>query len=115
MPVCFDDTEMAFLQGSLAVAEITRLRQGAQWEYHQLCLALPEFAEFKAEDYFWARLVVVTRIFGITVHGDSTTALVPMADMLNHKRPAETHWGFDPTDDSFVITSLKPLQAGEQV
>ena len=31
---------------------------------------------YKAEDYFWARMVVVTRIFGISILGRETSALV---------------------------------------
>jgi hypothetical protein len=38
-------------------------------------------------DFVWARMVVITRIFGMTIKGNATDGLVPMADMLNHRRP----------------------------
>jgi histone-lysine N-methyltransferase SETD3 len=59
--------------------------------------------------------VVITRIFGLVVNNNKTDGLVPMADMLNHKRPRETSWTFDDTRGSFTITSLKPIMRGEQI
>lgn len=47
--------------------------------------------------------------------GQKTDALVPLADMLNHYRPRETRWTFREGDDAFVISSLRPLQMGNQV
>jgi histone-lysine N-methyltransferase SETD3 len=38
-----------------------------------------------------------------------------MADMLNHKYPAETYWTFDQGLNAFTITSQKDFVAGEQV
>lgn len=35
--------------------------------------------------------------------------------MLNHYRPRETRWTFREADDAFVISSLRPLQMGNQV
>lgn len=54
-------------------------------------------------DFIWARTVVITRVFGFSMNVPSTTTrsgfmpyktdgLVPMADMLNHKRPRESTW-----------------------
>lgn len=33
-----------------------------------------------------------SRIFGINIKGVKTDAFVPLADMLNHKRPKLTSW-----------------------
>jgi histone-lysine N-methyltransferase SETD3 len=41
--------------------------------------------------------------------------MVPMADMLNHKRPPETYWTFDDDLNAFTITATKDFKAGEQV
>jgi len=61
------------------------------------------------------RLAVITRIFGLVINGNKTDGLVPMADMLNHKRPRETSWTFDDKRNGFTITSLKALSRGDQV
>ena len=39
-------------------------------------------------------MLVSSRIFGIMVHGVKTDALVPIADMLNHKIPKMATWSF---------------------
>lgn len=76
---------------------------------------MPEFAAFSHEQFIWARLVVITRIFGLVIQGNKTDGLVPYADMLNHKRPRETKWTFDDDRYGFLITSLKTIQRGEQI
>jgi len=97
------------------VQEINDRRKNYTNEYRDICEHVPSFRVHPQEDYFWARLVVLTRIFGITVDGRDTSALVPMADMLNHKYPAETYWTFDQSLKSFTITSQKAFVSGEQV
>ena len=56
-------------------------------EYENIVRAFPEFTKFSHRDFVWARLAVITRIFGLEINGVQTDGLVPMADMLNHKRP----------------------------
>ena len=63
----------------------------------------------------WARLAVITRIFGFDINGEKHDGLVAMADMLNHKRPHETSWNFDDSKNSFVITTTKRLLKGAQI
>lgn len=51
-------------------------------------------------------MVVSSRIFGVSVHGVKTDALVPLADMLNHKDPKMTTWTFSDEKNSFVVQNL---------
>jgi len=81
---------------------------------------VPEFGQYTHEDFVWARLVVITRIFGLVIEGNKTDGLVPYADMLNHKRetengPRETKWTFEDSRYGFIITSLRTIQRGDQV
>merc|ERR1711991_1255757 len=41
--------------------------------------------------------------------------MVPWSDMLNHYRPRETSWTFSDAQQSFIMTSLKKLQKGQQI
>jgi histone-lysine N-methyltransferase SETD3 len=66
-------------------------------------------------EFFWARLAVITRIFGFEVNNRKTDGLVAMADMLNHKLPNETSWHFDQGLHAFTITTTKRLLKGAQV
>lgn len=91
--------------------------------------------------FIWARSVVITRIFGFTMNVPAagaagsaaavgragvavasvptqlykTDGLVPMADMLNHKRPRDSSWAFDDARQAFVIQSLVPFAARDEV
>lgn len=56
-----------------------------------------------------------SRNFSIIVNGKKVTAMVPLADMLNHFRPRETSWTFDNRQQGFTITSLKNLGGNCQV
>ena len=60
-------------------------------------------------DYMWARVIVITRIFGIKINGETTEALVPLADMCNHTSTPNTSWSFDAHDDSFVMLCTRPI------
>jgi histone-lysine N-methyltransferase SETD3 len=53
----------------------------------------PSFSRFSLDRFSWARMIVCSRNFGLTVDGVKTAALVPFADMLNHYRPRETRCG----------------------
>jgi len=75
----------------------------------------PELARYTYREFVWARLAVITRIFGLEINGLQTDGLVPMADMLNHRRPRETSWTYDNKRQSFTITSLKGLVRGEPI
>ena len=48
-----------------------------------------------------------SRVFGIVVDQVKTDALVPIADMLNHKLPKQTSWFYCNNKQGFVIQSLK--------
>ena len=52
-------------------------------------------------------MIVSSRIFGITVHGVKTDALVPIADMLNHKIPKITSWYFNDDLNGFVVQNME--------
>jgi histone-lysine N-methyltransferase SETD3 len=107
MPIFFPPEDLAWLKGSMCIEKILERQDSLHLEYDNVCAAVPEFAKFSYDEFVWARLVVITRIFGLTIKGDKTDGLVPMADMLNHRRPRETKWTFDDSRNAFTITSLK--------
>jgi histone-lysine N-methyltransferase SETD3 len=115
MPIFFDEELLGWLKGSFCMGKIADRIDSLRREYDNIRRAVPEFAAFSHESFVWARLVVITRIFGIVVQGNKTDGLVPYADMLNHKRPRETKWTFDDGMYGFVITSLRTIQRGEQI
>jgi len=115
MPIFFDEELLGWLKGSFCLGKIADRIDSLRREYDNIRRAVPEFAVYSHEQFIWARLVVITRIFGLVIQGNKTDGLVPYADMLNHKRPRETKWTFDDDRYGFLITSLKTIQRGEQI
>lgn len=59
------------------------------------------------EKFVWARMIVSSRIFGVLMNGRKTDALVPIADMLNHKIPKVTSWYFSDEKKGFVVQNAE--------
>lgn len=59
--------------------------------------------------------MVSSRIFGITVNGVKTDGFVPLADMLNHRRPRQTTWYYDDNREGFIIDACDDIQRGDQI
>jgi hypothetical protein len=116
MPLFWAPEELAWLAGSHVLEQVEERRRNVCADWRLLCDAVPALgAAFTVDDFLWARMMVASRNFGITVDGVRTDALVPFADLLNHLRPRQTRWLFDSQRRSFRIISMVPLVAGQQV
>jgi len=115
MPIFFDDEELHQLKGSFTVKMISDRKVSLKLEYDNIVKFVPEFAKYHYLDFFWARVAVITRVFGFEVKGKKTEGLVAMADMLNHKRPNETSWTFDDSRNAFTITTTKRILKNGQI
>jgi len=54
-----------------------------------------------------------SRIFGFSINGQKTDAFVPLADMLNHRRPKQTSWSYSDERGGFVIEALEDIERGD--
>lgn len=115
MPIFFQPEELAYLKGSFTVEKISDRLESLSREYEAIKEAVPDFEKYTLHEFIWARLVVITRIFGLVIDDKKTDGLVPYADMLNHKRPRESKWAFEQSADGFTITTLLTIQRGAQV
>ena len=41
--------------------------------------------------------------------------MVPLVDMLNHRRPPQTEWRFDQATQSFQLTTTEAIAAGDEL
>jgi histone-lysine N-methyltransferase SETD3 len=98
------------LNGSSALPLVRDLTEQIRMNY----LRLGEPPE-SLREYQWAWQVVASRAFSIEEAGRNLRALVPGADMLDHRLPAETKWGYDERAKVFRMTALRDFQAGEIV
>lgn len=114
-PIFWAEEEMAWLEGSALVHQIAERKRNIRSDYDTICKCLPEFSKFTFPEFLWCRTAVGSRNFSIVVNGEKRTAMVPMADMLNHYRPRETSWTYDNSQGAFTMTSLTKLTAHNQV
>merc|ERR1712003_301953 len=115
IPLFFDDEQRKELIGSIAIKKIDDRLESLRLEFEALCGAVPEYSRFSLNDFIWARLVVITRIFGLVIDDIKTDGLVPMADMLNHRRPRETKWTYSQKKRGFLITALQNIAENSEI
>ncbi len=132
VPVTWSAEEVEnWFQGSFMVPAIKSRRNDLHNEYYQGVLSvLPEFRHrlgFTFEDYLWARVIVATRAFRIYIHGpldaieeksmsaNSQIVLVPIADLLNHKKKPQTEWTFNVALNAFTLTATQRISANSPV
>ena len=51
----------------------------------------------------------------ITINNNKTDALVPFADLLNHRRPRQTQWFFDDEKDAFIVQAVEDINIGQEI
>lgn len=104
VPIFWSDEELKWLQGSFLIEEVKDRIQSIEEDYNDILLVAPELADFATlEEFKWARVCVTSRNFAFQMDDERMSAMVPHADMLNHKRPCETRWTFDDDLDGFTI------------
>ena len=116
LPLFWEEDTLNLLEGSDFLKDIKGRKKMLSNEYQEICALSDLFSnEISLEDWLWARSIVASRNFSISVNGDNQSALVPLADMLNHYRPAETHWGYDNSKQGFTMTTTKNIKPQAQV
>ncbi|CEO98007.1 hypothetical protein PBRA_006121 [Plasmodiophora brassicae] len=113
VPVEFTDANLfAMLTGTIAETRIRARQAALRSEYANLLEHCPDLGY---DDFRWARTVVITRVFGVVIDGRRTCALVPMADMLNHRPARQTSWRYDQDQRAFVVRALEPIAVGQEI
>ncbi len=104
LPIFWESPVLDLLESSDFLKDITARKRMLTNEYESLCNLSNIFGrEISLYDWLWARSIVGSRNFSINVDGISKSAMVPLADMLNHYRPAETKWGYNNAKKGFTI------------
>ena len=114
-PIFFTTEEKKWLEGSPFLNQVEEKIADVAKDYNTIVTAVPEFTQYTLEEFSHIRMLVSSRIFGITVDGKKTDSLVPLADMLNHKRPQQTSWEYSEKRSGFIIEAKESIERGEQV
>ena len=114
-PIFYTKKELEYLKGSPFLSQILEKKKDIKSDYNKLCEYLPDFKKFKFINFKEARSIISSRIFGISINNYKTDALVPFADLLNHKRPRQTQWYYDNNLESFVIQAIDNIKEGNEI
>ena len=114
-PIFFKEKELELLKGSSFLQQIFEKKIEMKRDYEKICEYIPEFTKYSFAKFVKARLLIASRIFGITIDNISTDVLAPFADLLNHKRPRQTQWYFDNNLNAFVIQAMTDINKGEEI
>jgi len=115
VPIFFPDEDLAWLQGSPFLDQVKEKKADIKKDYDAICKVAPEFSQYSFQEFCWARMTASSRIFGIVIGETKTDAFVPLADMLNHRRPKQTSWFYSNEKEGFIIESLEDVPRGEPV
>ena len=114
-PIFYTDKELEYLKGSPFLSQILEKKEDMKMDYKKICEYLPDFSKFSYLKFCKARVMISSRIFGISMNDVKTDVLVPFADLLNHKRPRETQWYYDDSINSFVIQATENIKEGAEI
>ena len=114
-PVFYTKEELEYLKGSPFLSQILEKKKDMKNDYNKLCEYIPDFRQFKFNKFKEARVLISSRIFGITINENKTDVLAPFADLLNHKRPRQTQWYYDDNLESFVIQAIENIKQGNEI
>eukprot|EP00954_Amorphochlora_amoebiformis_P029444 1393171-Amorphochlora_amoeboformis.AAC.1 len=115
MPMLFGGLYKKFLEGSYALTMAKNRMESLKVEYDGIVKSCPAFRKYMFLEFVWGRLAVITRIFGLNIHGKKTSALVPYADMLNHITDKQTDWQYDDKRKGYTMITNRGVARGEQI
>jgi hypothetical protein len=127
LPLFWLPAEREWLRGSQLPASLETRREEWGADYFVALEVYPALAKVaKVEQYLWARTVVGSRAFSVTINGVKTVALVPLADMANHGSGVATKnasslpqqsasWVVDDEHRMFLLRAQRPIVPGAQV
>ena len=114
-PIFYTEDELKLLEGSPFLNTIIEKKEDIKKDYENICNKIPEFNIFNFKEFCEVRMAVSSRIFCVKIDGKKTDVLAPFADMLNHKRPRQTHWVYEDQFQAFTITALEDIKIGDEV
>ena len=114
-PIFYTHEELGYLSGSPFLNSVINKKIDMQMDYNKLCEKIENFSQFSFDKFCKARCIISSRVFGITIHNVKTDALVPFADLLNHRRPRQTQWFYDDDKNAFIVQAIENIEQGNEI
>ena len=114
-PIFYGEKEFAYLKGTQFLELLKKKKKEMKEDYELLTHVIPGYSKYDYNLFKKMREVISSRVFGVTIKGKKNDIIAPYADMLNHKRPRQTHWNYDDTCNAFVIKGVTNVKKGDEV
>ena len=114
-PIFYGEKEISLLKGTQFLELINKKKREMKEDYDLLIKEIPGYDKYDFNLFKKMREVISSRVFGVTIKGKKNDIIAPYADMLNHKRPRQTHWNFDDSCNAFVIKGVSNVKKGQEV
>ena len=115
-PIFWRDSTIKLLKGSNIFDIIIDRKNNFINDYNILCKCSETFKNnFSFFDFVYIRTIVGSRNFGININGIHRSAMVPLADMLNHKIPPNVNWSFNNSSNCFEMISNCSIKKNQEI
>eukprot|EP00466_Bigelowiella_natans_P012563 jgi/Bigna1/128273/aug1.6_g2981 len=117
-PVFWPESCRKWLRGSSMQASIEGLIECMESEYATLLRACNDGSFARScslADYTWARMMVTSRAFRLTIGGKVQRVLSPIADMMDHAEERWTTWQYDEELKALTVVALEDRPAGQEI
>lgn len=114
IPIFWTD-DLNYLKGSFLFERVKERNKLIKKEFTILRKNLDDFKEFTFYEYQRMRSLVSSRNFKLTINGDIVSAMVPLADMLNHSNTCQTRWSFNDRLQSYQMVAKEPIKIGDEI
>lgn len=108
MPELWSPDKLGLLKDTMAAAEVEGRRQEILAQFNRLAGC----TSYSFEQFTWARLVVMTRIFALP---EGQEAIVPIVDMINHSTRPNCDAFYDSKREAFVVKACQRINKAEEI
>ena len=114
IPTFWED-DLKYLKGSYLFKRVMERNKLMKEEFKILRKNLEDFREFSFYEYQRMRSLVSSRNFKLTINNDIVSAMVPLADMLNHSNTCQTTWSFNDRLQSYQMLAKASIKVGDEI
>lgn len=115
-PVAWRRADLALLQGTAMHGFVMDRRRQIIEDYQALAEADPQWSQrLPLGVWAWARALVSSRAFRISMGPRKVSVLIPGADMLNHHEDPEVRWTYDHDRACFRMWTRRAVDKGQPV
>uniref|UniRef100_A0A7S2XH27 Rubisco LSMT substrate-binding domain-containing protein n=1 Tax=Lotharella oceanica TaxID=641309 RepID=A0A7S2XH27_9EUKA len=103
------------LHASSIRASIEGLQECLKREYETLSSISSDFQRITLDEFKWARMLISSRAFRLTVKGREIRVLGPLVDLMDHAEKRRTTWKYDASTDALTVCALEDFRVGEEI